>query len=111
MLFLYNFEARTVEGPFLASCDSRWNISPGAWRGRFKYQVQVRPLDQPEPTGGAFGGDLLVGGAVAVPLSKFHERLKQKSKKMPSKLDEQEGYGVLKLCKRLGWKVPNFLRV
>ena len=98
VLFLHNFESKTVEGPFQAACDSRWNIDPAVFKGRFRYQVQVRPLDD-----AAVDSADLAKNVVRMPLGKFHERLKSRTKKVPPTLDEQEGSGLLKLCKRLGW--------
>lgn len=40
-LFLHNNDSDFLMGPFIASSDSKENISSVAWEGKYQYQVQV----------------------------------------------------------------------
>ena len=46
VLFLYNFEKKTIEGPFKAVTELRQNIVPEAWNGRFSWQCQVTKMEE-----------------------------------------------------------------
>ncbi|GMH65864.1 hypothetical protein TL16_g04302 [Triparma laevis f. inornata] len=106
ILFLYNFEAKHMLGPFEADSESRWNINPKAWKGRFKYQVMIKPV-------AGNSSDDLRSNTVKIPKGRFDEKLrgnkqhgKGRNNKVPTRLDEDEGWQIMKLAQRLGWRVP-----
>lgn len=48
-LFLLNVESDLLYGVFKASSDGKLNIEPDAWRGRYPYQVKVKPAENIVP--------------------------------------------------------------
>lgn len=46
LLFLTNIDTDTIYGVFKAATNGRVNIKPGAFNGRYPYQVRVRPIGE-----------------------------------------------------------------
>lgn len=42
ILFLYNKDTDTLNGPYAAVCNGQKDINPKAWRGMYPYQVKVK---------------------------------------------------------------------
>ena len=45
-LFLFDLDADLLYGVFRATSDAGLNIQPDAWKGKYPYQVKVKPVEK-----------------------------------------------------------------
>jgi hypothetical protein len=49
LLFLYNFSANLLEGPFISTSKANWNIIPEAWKGKYSWQIRCQKVHEYPP--------------------------------------------------------------